>query len=115
MPLLPQTGFEVESSLDDLPHVAGLVRGELAPGGEDPARGGEVLKGLVRLEEPQVGVVESVYRQLLGALVVGHDQNEVGCTCDTKTTQKWVSGWSPSGWACVRHTDNTGVLGHDQD
>ena len=78
--LLPQTGFEVEGSLDDLPHVAGLVRCELPPCGEDPARGSEVLEGLVGLEETEVGVVESVHRQLLGAFVVGHDQDQVGCT-----------------------------------
>ena len=95
---LPQTGFEVERSLDDLPHVAGLVRGELPPCGEDPAGGGEVLEGLVGLEETEVGVVESVHRQLLGALVVGYDQDQVGCTRETRR----------------RHSSES-VVGHDQD
>ena len=95
---LPQTGSEVERSLDDLPHVAGLVRGELPPRGEDPAGGGEVLEGLVGLEQTEVGVVESVHSQLLGALVVGYDQDQVGCTRETRR----------------RHSSES-VVGHDQD
>ena len=72
--------------------MADLVRGELAPGGEDPPGGGEVLKGLVGLQEPQVGVVQSVHRQLLGTLIVRHDQDQVGCTLDTEKKSTSRSG-----------------------
>lgn len=76
--LSPQACFQVKSSLDDFAHVAELVGRQLAPWGEHAAGGGQVLEGLVRLQQTQVRVVQGMRRQLLRTLVVGDHKDDAG-------------------------------------
>lgn len=86
--LSPQACFQVKSSLDDFAHVAELVGRQLAPWGEDAAGRGQVLEGLVRLQQTQVRVVQGMRRQLLRTLVVGDHKDDAGLNTKQKKTAK---------------------------